>query len=117
MQVENMTLTIIIEEYYNLICEMNYLLILLNWVLEDNESIQFVKEKNIDHNGYQTMSLNADKGTGYYYTNGKKTAITWSRNEKANKMEYYDTEGNLLFVNPGKTYIAVYPKDRSNLIK
>ena len=82
-----------------------------------NVIIQFVKEKNIDHNGYQTMSLNADKGTGYYYTNGKKTAITWSRNEKANKMEYYDTEGNLLFVNPGKTYIAVYPKDRSNLIK
>ena len=40
-----MVITIIIKEYYNLICEMNYLLILSNGVLEDNESVQFVKEK------------------------------------------------------------------------
>lgn len=53
MHVENMTLKIIIEEYYNLICEMNYLLILLNWVLEDNESIQFVKEKILINNNFK----------------------------------------------------------------
>lgn len=41
-----MTLTIIIEEYYNLICEMNNLLIILNGVLEDSEKIQFIKEIN-----------------------------------------------------------------------
>lgn len=55
MHVENMTLKIIIEEYYNLICEMNYLQILLNWVLEDNESIQFVIEKILINNNFKYM--------------------------------------------------------------
>lgn len=82
-----------------------------------NVIIQFVKERNIDHNGYQTMSLNDAKGSGFYYTDGKRVAITWSRNERTNTMEYYDETGNLLTVNPGKTYIAVYPKNRKNLIK
>ena len=40
-----MTIKIIIEEYYNLICEMNYLLILSNGTLEDSENIQFIIEK------------------------------------------------------------------------
>ena len=34
-----MALTIIVEEYYNLICDMNYLLILSNGLLEENENI------------------------------------------------------------------------------
>ncbi len=82
-----------------------------------NVIIQLVSEKNIDRNGYQTMSLNNNKGSGYYYTDGKRTSITWVRNEDTNTMEYYDDTGNLLTVNPGKTYIAVYPKNRKNLIK
>lgn len=82
-----------------------------------NVIVQIVKEKNIDRNGYQTMSLSNNKGSGYYFTNGKRIRITWRRNEKANIMEYYDKSGNLLTLNPGKTYIAVYPKNRKNLIK
>lgn len=82
-----------------------------------NVIIQFVNEKNIDRNGYQTMSLNNNNGSGYYYTDGKRISITWMRNEETNTMEYYDDTGNLLTVNPGKTYIAVYPKNRKNLIK
>lgn len=82
-----------------------------------NVLIQFVKEKNKDHNGYQTMSLSNNEGKGYYYTNGKRISITWKRNEVANTMAYYDKNGNLLTMNPGKTYIAVYPTSRKNLIK
>lgn len=82
-----------------------------------NVIVQLVKEKNIDHNGYQTMSLSHNKGEGYYYTNGKKIKITWARREDSNKMEYYDEAGNLLAINPGKTYIAVYPVNRKSLIK
>lgn len=82
-----------------------------------NVIVQLVKERNIDHNGYQTMALSDNKGAGYYYTDGKHVNITWMRNEKENRMEYYDDQGNLLHVNPGKTYIAVYPKSRKNLIK
>ncbi|MCR5690680.1 MAG: DUF3048 domain-containing protein, partial [Eubacterium sp.] len=45
-----------------------------------NVIVQFVKESNKDHNGYQTMELNTT-GKGYYLTNGKKIPITWTRKE------------------------------------
>lgn len=82
-----------------------------------NVIIQLVSEKNIDHNGYQTMKLGNTSGKGYYYTNGKCVNITWKRVESTNEMAYYDESGNVLTMNPGKTYIAVYPKNRKNLIK
>ena len=82
-----------------------------------NVIIQLVDESNIDHNGYQKMKLKDASGKGYYYTNGKRVNITWQREESSNKMAYYDESGNVLTVNPGKTYIAVYPKDRRKLIK
>ena len=52
-----MIITIIIEEYYNLICEMNYLLILSNGVLEDNKSIQYVKEKILINNNFKHIDI------------------------------------------------------------
>ena len=52
-----MTLTIIIEEYYNLICEMNYLLIVLNGVLEDDENIQFIKEKILINDNFKHIDI------------------------------------------------------------
>lgn len=82
-----------------------------------NVIIQLVDESNIDHNGYQTMKLKKASGKGFYYTNGKRINITWKRTESTNEMAYYDESGNVLTVNPGKTYIAVYPKNRKNLIK
>lgn len=82
-----------------------------------NVIIQLVDESNIDSNGYQTMGLKNASGNGYYYTNGKRMKITWKRRESSNTMAYYDESGNVLTVNPGKTYIAVYPKSRSKLIK
>ncbi len=82
-----------------------------------NVIIQLVDETNIDHNGYQTMKLKNASGKGYYYTNGKRIKITWTREESSNKMTYYGESGDVLTVNPGKTYIAVYPENRKNLIK
>ncbi len=82
-----------------------------------NVIIQLVEESNIDSNGYQTMKLKNAQGKGYYYTNGKRKSITWKKKESSDKMTYYDAKGNVLTINPGKTYIAVYPKNRSSLIK
>lgn len=81
-----------------------------------NVIVQFVQESNIDRNGYQTMNLGNTTGKGYYLTNGKRIAITWKRNEKKNIMVYKTTDGKTLTVNPGKTYIAVFPKNRKNLV-
>lgn len=81
-----------------------------------NVIVQLVSESNIDHNGYQTMDLSNSSGEGYYITNGKRIKITWERNEAENKMVYKDKNGNTLRINPGKTYIAVYPTSRQQFI-
>ncbi|MDF2588362.1 MAG: putative secreted protein [Anaerocolumna sp.] len=79
-----------------------------------NIIVQFVKEWDIDKNDYQTMDIENAKGTGYYITNGKKIDITWQKNEQSKKMRYYDSAGNELTINPGKTYIAVFPNNQIN---
>ncbi len=78
-----------------------------------NIIVQFVKEWDIDKNGYQTMELEDAEGTGYYITNGKKIDITWKKNEKKQWMRYFDSAGEELTINPGKTYIAIYPNSRT----
>lgn len=77
-----------------------------------NVIVQFVKEWDIDKNGYQTMDLADASGKGYYISNGKLVDITWKKNESTKKMRYYDTNGDELTMNPGKTYIAVFPNNR-----
>lgn len=79
-----------------------------------NLIIQFVKEWNIDKNGYQTMDLENAKGTGFYFTNGKQVAITWTKKEAESFMRYYDMSGKELTINPGKTYIALFPNNRTD---
>lgn len=78
-----------------------------------NIIVQFVKEWDIDKNGYQTMELENAEGTGYYITNGKMVPITWKKNEKNKWMRYYNSNGEELTLNPGKTYIAVFPNNRT----
>lgn len=78
-----------------------------------NIIIQFVKQWDIDKNGYQTMELEDTQGEGYYITNGNIVPITWKKNESIYFMKFYDIEGNELKINAGKTYIAVYPSHRS----
>lgn len=82
-----------------------------------NVIIQLVSEWNIDKNGYQTMDIENSSGTGYYITNGKLKEITWQKNESTKKMHYYDTDGNVLTINPGKTFISVYPTNRVEGLK
>ncbi len=77
-----------------------------------NIIIQYVKEWDIDRNDYQTMDLEDANGTGYYITNGKVTPITWKKKEATKWMRYYTEDGEELTINPGKTYITLFPKDR-----
>ncbi len=77
-----------------------------------NVIVQFVKEWDIDKNDYQTMDLKDANGKGYYITNGKAVNITWKKNESTKIMRYYDTDGNELKINTGKTFIIIFPNDR-----
>ncbi len=77
-----------------------------------NIIIQFVKEWDIDKNHYQTMDLENASGKGLYITNGKMVPITWQKNESKKWMRYYNEAGEELTINPGKTYIALFPNNR-----
>ncbi|MDE7298263.1 MAG: DUF3048 C-terminal domain-containing protein, partial [Lachnospiraceae bacterium] len=81
-----------------------------------NVIIQLVEERNIDKNGYQTMEIEKAEGTGWYYTNGTMQPVTWKKDESKRFMRYYDADGELLVINPGKTYIAVFPLHREKYI-
>lgn len=81
-----------------------------------NLIIQFVDEWNIDKNGYQTMDIEDAKGTGYYITNGVCMPISWVKKEKTRFMRYYGADKEELTINPGKTYIAVFPQSREKHI-
>lgn len=79
-----------------------------------NIIIQYVKEWNIDKKGYQTMDLENASGKGVYITNGKAVPITWKKKEATGWMRYYNEAGEALTINPGKTYITLFPNNRTD---
>lgn len=78
-----------------------------------NIIVQFVKEWDIDKNGYQTMDIENAEGEGFYITNGAAIPITWTKNESTGFMRYYNLDKSELTINPGKTYIAVFPNSKT----
>ena len=48
---------------------------------------------------------------GYYITNGKAIKITATKQARDSKTEYKDTEGNIINVNDGNTFINICPKN------
>ncbi len=77
-----------------------------------NLIVQYVREWDIDRNGYQTMELDSAKGKGWYVTNGKAVRITWEKEGKKGRTVYYDENGDEITLNQGKTYVGVFPNDR-----
>lgn len=75
-----------------------------------NIIVQYVKHSEIS-NGYLDLELENQEGDGYYVTNGVAIPIVWKRNEAKNECHYYDASGKELYINVGKTYIAIYPDD------
>lgn len=98
-----MTLTIIIEEYYNLICEMNYLLIILNGVLEDSENTQFIKEKILINDNFKHIDIDnilkylqnsVDNDLNFKFINYLKNLIIFA--EKYNVNSFEEIEDRIL---------------------
>lgn len=57
------------------------------------------------------------KGKGFFFTRGKSIPITWSKEAHMKTTHYYDERGKEIELNPGKTWIAVYPASRVDLIE
>ncbi|MCI8308547.1 MAG: DUF3048 domain-containing protein [Lachnospiraceae bacterium] len=64
---------------------------------------------------YRTINFEKATGKGWYITNGKAIKITWKKNESKGFMKYYHEDGTELVINPGKTYVALFPDEDSKL--
>lgn len=98
-----MELMIIIEEYYNLICELDYLLILLNGVLEDSETIQFIKEKILISDNFKHIDKtlkyldnSVDKDLNHKIINYLNNLIMFA--EKYNVNSFEEIEDKILIL-------------------
>ncbi len=64
-----------------------------------------------DPYGCMDMSLIAE-GEGMYIADGLAIPITWIKTDHYSPTHYFTEDGEPLLLNPGKTFISVYPKHR-----
>lgn len=64
-----------------------------------------------DDHGYMMFHSIDFNREGYYITNGKAIKITWSKGDELEVTKYYDTNGNEITLNTGRTYVALVPDD------
>ena len=52
------------------------------------------------------MEIELKNGTGYYFTEGTATEVTWSKKDDNSPVKVYDSTGKEISVNVGKSYIG-----------
>ena len=65
--------------------------------------------------GTQTVMNTIGCGTGYYFTEGSVTEISWVSDTDGN-MIFYDSLGERLTVNRGNSYINIIKSSRINTV-
>lgn len=78
-------------------------------VIETDISVRDkIGRKNINWQG-------GEEYTGWYFTEGARQPIIWSKADEYSKIELFNENGEPLTMNRGKTYIAVVYRDRVSL--
>lgn len=71
-----------------------------------NIILQYSTWRNYDENGY--LNIDVDAGNvGKYIVNGKAIDITWSKQTPWGPTYYYDTNGNQITLDTGKTWVCI----------
>lgn len=73
-----------------------------------NILIQTAPTSVIDGEGRRSIEL-VGEGEGVYITLGKSQPIRWRKSSYDSPTRWYDEDGRELILNPGKTWICVYP--------
>lgn len=80
-----------------------------------NIIIQKISNYSIDSYGRQDIN-NIGSGDGYFVTNGYAIPISWSKSSRKEQTIYKDSDGNIIDVNDGNTYIQIQPINQSTNI-
>ncbi len=83
-----------------------------------NVIVQFTDIKVLpsDDAGRREVKL-IGEGKGLYITGGKVVEIKWNKESHSSKTVWTDLDGNILKLNPGKTWINVFSKDTQIIIE
>lgn len=68
-----------------------------------------------DSNGLQMVLKTNEYGTGYFFTEGTASEITWEYSN-IGSLTFYDENGNKLTINRGTTYISLVKSSQKNFI-
>lgn len=75
-----------------------------------NLLIQSCGFTQLDEHGYMIFDCYSP-GYGYYVTNGKAIYVSWKKDSMTSPTRYYDSVGNEITLNTGKTYVGLVPVD------
>ncbi len=75
-----------------------------------NLLIQSCGYTQLDEHGYMIFDCYSP-GYGYYITNGKAIYVSWKKESMTSPTRYYDSVGNEITLNTGKTYVGFVPVD------
>ncbi len=79
----------------------------------ENIIIQFAHYTSIDDHDRQELDQ-VGEGTGYYANNGTIIPITWEKATESSITKYYDSNGDEITLNPGKTWVTVMESDNAS---
>lgn len=72
-----------------------------------NIIIQICDWRVADENADYLDITTTGSGSGYYVTNGSAIPITWSKNSQTEATKYYDSNGEEITLNRGKTWVCI----------
>ena len=77
-----------------------------------NVLLQNARYVKFDDNGYMMFHAIDYQRDGWFITQGKAIPVTWSKEDEVTPTHYYDSDGNEIVLNTGKTYVALIPDDK-----
>ena len=77
-----------------------------------NVILQCAEISQLDANGYMEFKVMNNDGKGYYITGGKAIPVTWEKGTDTEPTIFYDSNGDEIVLNTGKTYIGLVATKR-----
>jgi len=77
-----------------------------------NVILQCAEVNVLDANGYMEFKLYKESGKGYYISGGKAIPVTWEKGTDTERTIFYDSNGDEITLNTGKTYIGLVSTKR-----